>query len=116
MTQCRKSETWNYRNRITMLRQSSLARLQEIVQVPLLEADNAPVPVVGELPQPDIFTYGGHTQFEVFSSLLYCQPLVALHAPSIALNIAIGQAITLSIRNKPDLSLKRLDNTLRSDI
>lgn len=81
-----------------MLRQSSLARLQEVVQVPSLEAHNTPMPVVRELPQPDILAYGGHTQLEVFSGLLYCQPFIALHAPSIALNIAICQAITLNIK------------------
>ena len=93
-----------------MLRQSSLARLQEIVQVPFLEAHDAPMPVVGELPQPDILAYSGHTQLEVASSLFYCQPFVVLHALSIALNIAICQAITLNIKNKPDLSLKDLTN------
>ncbi len=94
-----------------MLRQSSSARLQEIIQVPPLEADNAPMPVVKELPQPYILAYSGHTQLEVFSSLLYCQPFIVLHVPSIALNIAICQAITLNIKNKPDLSLKDLTNS-----
>jgi len=81
-----------------MLRQSSLARLQEIVQVPLLETDNASIPVVRELPQPYILAYGGHTQFEVFSSLFYCQPFIVLHVLSIALNIAKCQAVTLNIK------------------
>ena len=88
---------WNYRSRITMLIQSSLARLQEIVQVPLLKTHNASMPVVRELPQPDIFTYSGDTQLEVFSSLLYCQPFIALHALSIALGIAICQVVVLDI-------------------
>jgi len=101
---------WNYRSRITMLRQSSLARLQEIVQVPFLEAHDTSMPVVRELPQPDILAYSGHTQLEVASSLFYCQPFIALHIISIALNIAICQAITLNIKNKPDLSLKDLTN------
>ncbi len=81
-----------------MLIESSFARLQETVQVPPLEAHNAPVPVVRELPQPDILSYSGHAQLEVFSSLLYCQPFVALHITSIALGIAICQAITLNIK------------------
>ena len=82
----------------TMPRQSSLARLQEIVQVPLLETHNTPMPVVRELPQPYILAYGRNTQLEVASSLLYCQPFIALHIPSIALNIAICQAVTLNIK------------------
>ena len=81
-----------------MLRQSSLARLQEIVQVPLLETHNASMPVVGELPQPDVLPYSGHTQLEVAGSLFYCQPFIALHVPSMALNIAICQVITLNIK------------------
>ncbi len=54
-----------------MLRQSSLAKLQEIVQVPLLETHNASMPVVRELPQLYIFAYRRHTQLEVVSSLFY---------------------------------------------
>ncbi len=80
------------------LKQSLLARLQEIVQVPLLKAHDTSMPVVRELPQPDILAYSGHTQLEVASSLFYCQPFIALHALSIALGIAICQAITLNIK------------------
>ena len=94
-----------------MLRQDSSARLQETVQVPLLEAHDAPVLVVRELPQPYILAYSGHAQLEVFSSLLYCQPFIALHIPSIAHHIAVYQAVTLNIENKRNFSPKDLINS-----
>ncbi len=94
----------------------SLARLQEVVQVPFLEAHNAPMPVVRELPQPYILAYGRHAQLEVFSGLLYCQPFIALHVPSIALGIAICQAIKLNIKNKPKVSQKDLTSDEKCDI
>ena len=92
------------------MRQSSSARLQEIIQVPPLETDNASVPVVSELPQPYILTYSRHAQLEVFSCLFYCQPFIALHVPNIVHHIALYQVVTLNIKNKPVLSLKKLTN------
>lgn len=71
------------------------------------------MPVVRELPKPYIFAYSGHTQLEVASSLFYCQPLVIVHALSIALDIAISQAITSYIKTERDLSLKYLTNVTK---